>query len=178
MEEKDAGKRPVPEELVRQFLRALVRFQRLMMEENRRPMRLPEERGDGCPPNRVKHGEMMILFAVQEAGGGAAGVTVGDLSRLMRVKPPSITAPLNTLEQKGVVRREQDREDRRVVRIYVTDKGNALVMRLKEAFHARMRGLLDYMGAEKAAQMLSLMEEMYQYFKSKRNEQPDEHETL
>lgn len=51
------------------------------------------------------------------------GMTIGTMSQKRGVDAPGATAIITRLEQNGLVERRHDREDRRVVKVYLTDEG-------------------------------------------------------
>jgi DNA-binding MarR family transcriptional regulator len=51
------------------------------------------------------------------------GMTIGTMSQKRGVDAPAATGIVTRLEQHGLVERRHDREDRRVVKIYLTDEG-------------------------------------------------------
>ena len=55
------------------------------------------------------------------------GLPVGALAEQMGVNPSTITGHVDRLVRQGLVRREEDASDRRIVRNYLTDEGLALV---------------------------------------------------
>lgn len=58
------------------------------------------------------------------------GQTIGMLAQQLRVDAPAITAIVGRLEQSGLVERVHDREDRRVVKVYVTAEGQDIIRSL------------------------------------------------
>jgi DNA-binding MarR family transcriptional regulator len=54
-------------------------------------------------------------------------VTLGELAAAEQVKPPTMTRLVSALEAAGLVRRESDRDDRRIVRLRATAKGEQLL---------------------------------------------------
>ena len=54
-------------------------------------------------------------------------VTFGELAAAEQVKPPTMTRLVSALEDAGFVRRENDRNDKRVVRLRATAKGRQLL---------------------------------------------------
>ena len=54
-------------------------------------------------------------------------VTFGELAAAEQVKPPTMTRLVRALEDAGLVRRENDRNDKRVVRLRATAKGQKLL---------------------------------------------------
>ena len=57
--------------------------------------------------------------------GGAR--TLGELAEAEQVRPPSITRIVRNLEADGLVEREPDPADRRIVRVRATDKGRRIL---------------------------------------------------
>jgi DNA-binding MarR family transcriptional regulator len=68
------------------------------------------------------YSQMRILFGAMEPGG----VIQASLSKLYKVDPAAITRSLQTMERDGLIRREPDPKDNRCIRIFVTEKGQAL----------------------------------------------------
>jgi len=70
------------------------------------------------------------------------GMTIGAMSQRRGVDAPAATGIITRLEQNGLVERRHDREDRRVVKVYLTDEGrdisNTLVSSV-EHFEQRMK---------------------------------------
>src|SRR6476661_2185296 len=54
-------------------------------------------------------------------------ITLGALATAEQVRPPTITKVVSTLEKAGLVEREVDTEDRRVVRVRATARGARLL---------------------------------------------------
>ena len=51
------------------------------------------------------------------------GLTIGTTSQMRGVDAPTATGIITRLEQNGLVERRHSREDRRVVKVYLTDEG-------------------------------------------------------
>ncbi len=51
------------------------------------------------------------------------GLTIGAISQKRRVDAPTITGIVSRLEQSGLLERRHDRQDRRVVKVYLTAEG-------------------------------------------------------
>ncbi len=69
-------------------------------------------------------------FIVLKHLGEGAAHTAADLCRLNRYDTGAMTRILDRLEEKGLVRRERGREDRRVVFLRLAPAGKALLPRL------------------------------------------------
>jgi DNA-binding MarR family transcriptional regulator len=71
-------------------------------------------------------GEFDVLAALRRAGSPPAR-TPGELSRSLMLSPGGMTNRIDRLEAMGLVRREPDPDDRRSVRVVLTDEGLAAV---------------------------------------------------
>jgi DNA-binding MarR family transcriptional regulator len=69
-------------------------------------------------------------FLVLKHLGEGAARTAGDLCRLNRYDTGAMTRIVDRLEEKGLVRRERGREDRRVVFLRLAPAGRTLLPRL------------------------------------------------
>src|SRR5688500_12017326 len=57
----------------------------------------------------------------------AGPITLGALAAAEQVRPPTMTRLIVSMQEAGLVKREADAEDRRVVRIVATAKGRRLL---------------------------------------------------
>ena len=75
-----------------------------------------EERGKPYVVTPPQWGALSLLL-VQD------GMTIGTMSQKRGVDAPAATGIITRLEQSGLVERRHDREDRRMVKVYLTDEG-------------------------------------------------------
>lgn len=80
-------------------------------------------------------GPRLSALSVIVSGGP---ITLGDLAAAEQVKPPTMTRLVRALESEGLVRRENDPRDGRIVRLRATTKGQGL---LSEGRARRVRRL-------------------------------------
>src|SRR5216684_6574948 len=66
-----------------------------------------------------------------------------DLARAVGIEGPTLTRHLDGLEENGIVRRVRDGNDRRAVRVELTDEGERLFQTLRQAVIAFNRALTD-----------------------------------
>ena len=74
------------------------------------------------------------------------GVGQGEVSESFEMDPSRVTRIGQALESDGLIRRERDPEDNRVVRMYLTDEGRATlreVSELNELLESRIMNVLD-----------------------------------
>ena len=84
------------------------------------------------------------------------GLTQEELARELNVNKSSVTRQLNNLEEKGYVRREPSREDRRMMRVYPTERALALKPRLHQVLHEWS----DYLTADFTAEERETLSEL------------------
>jgi DNA-binding MarR family transcriptional regulator len=72
----------------------------------------------------------------------------------------SITAVINTLERQGVVRREPDTNDRRSVKVVITDKGWKEANRLSPVAQEISREALSCIDKERVEALVGIMREI------------------
>lgn len=144
------------------LIRAFFQFKKLYREENR-PAFDPER-----PLHGLKGSEIMLLFVLNEAQNRfPEGVPVSELSKTLSVRPPSITPLLAGLEEKQLLERTMDRNDRRIVRVRLQEKGQKVIDEQEHHVVERVREMVESLGVEKAAMLTELINEAFAYIEKK-----------
>lgn len=86
-------------------------------------------------------GVLRTLSRAERAGIPPLRLT--DLGERLLVRPPSVTAVVNRLEEMRLVVRRSDASDQRAKTVELTRAGRALLARVEKRHPARMRELLD-----------------------------------
>lgn len=85
----------------------------------------------------VSHGKKYVVTPPQWGAllllHNQDGQTIGALSQQRAIDAPTVTGIVKRLEQSGLVERIHDREDRRLVKVYLTDKGRDIMQFLPAA---------------------------------------------
>jgi DNA-binding MarR family transcriptional regulator len=79
--------------------------------------------------------------------------TLGELAAAEQVRPPTMTRIVQALERDGLVRRDDDPNDRRVARIRATAKGRRVMLRGRERRIANLAELLSRLSQQEIAQV-------------------------
>lgn len=87
--------------------------------------------------------QLKVLLLLGERGSAR----VSWLASQMAVSPPNITGILDRLERRGWVQRSGDAQDRRVVRIVLTEDGHRLLDELCAAGLTQLRGAFSSLSA-------------------------------
>lgn len=69
-------------------------------------------------------------------------LTLGELARAEQVRPPTITRVVADLERAGLIERETDADDRRVIRVRATARGRAALRKGRERRIAELAAVL------------------------------------
>ncbi len=75
-------------------------------------------------------------------------LTIGELAAKEQVRPPTITVVVDRLQEHGLVRRRVDDDDRRVVRVEITNAGRRYLARRHAGESRYLLGLLESMTEE------------------------------
>ncbi len=108
-----------------------------------------------------RHKVSLIRFNIMTAlfvNGGE--MTPSEIAESVFREKNSITAVINTMERQGVVRREPSTQDRRSVRVVITDKGWKEANRLSPIVQELSRGALSCMDKEQIEDLVDSMRKL------------------
>lgn len=89
-------------------------------------------RGRDQYSRELTQSQLRALFALEKAEAVAAG----QLARAADLNPASITAMLDTLEDRGIVERHRDSKDRRICMVSLTESGQAILRKRRQRWLA------------------------------------------
>ncbi len=107
-------------------------FLRRIFHSHLRPRHRPEEMG-------LTLGQLDCLHAISRL----EAPSMSDLSHELELPPSSVTGIVDKLVEAGKVRRESDADDRRVVRVVITEQGREDRDRHRRMRRQRLRELLE-----------------------------------
>ncbi|MGN0807033.1 MAG: MarR family winged helix-turn-helix transcriptional regulator [Candidatus Coproplasma sp.] len=79
-------------------------------------------------PMGISGAQVKYLLGV----AGDEGISQDMLAKKMMINKSNVARQLSALEENGYIRREQSAEDKRVMLVYTTDKGKAIVPDLRK----------------------------------------------
>jgi|SRR6185437_16008799 DNA-binding MarR family transcriptional regulator len=88
----------------------------------------------------LTHVQHQLLVSIK-GHAGPQPPTVGDLAEYMLLRPHSTVELINRAEAAGLVQREPDAEDGRVVRVRLTGTGDQILQALTQPHLDRLHGL-------------------------------------
>lgn len=91
-----------------------------------------------------------------------------ELANESRIRKPSITSLINTLESKGWIRREEDPDDRRALCIEITPKGKQAMIQFEKDMQTALQDFLD---ADVVAEVDERITPLYDLWNERRKQQ-------
>lgn len=98
------------------------------------------------------------VLAVLREAGAPYRLTMGEVAAAGRVRAGGLTQQADRLTEAGLIRRERDTEDRRIVRLCLTPEGLELTDRVSAARSTRERELLTGLGHSERRRLTDLLE--------------------
>ena len=90
-------------------------------------------------------------------GAGSPGRTMREIAERMINRDPDVTRLADRTVKLGLARRVRDADDRRVVKLFISDKGLAMLARLDEAVHRFLRQALAGLDAKQLRTLRDLL---------------------
>lgn len=95
-------------------------------------------------------------------GAAPAGLPILEIGNRMVTRVPDVTRLVDRMEASGLVVRSRSDQDRRVVRVLITEKGLALAVELMQPIEAVHRSQLGHLSIEELADLNRLLEKARQ----------------
>ena len=93
-------------------------------------------------------------------GAQPAAIKSSDIADRMIYRDPDVTRLVDRLSKQGLVSREEDPADRRVVLVRITDSGLALLARLDEPADRYTRSVMAGLNPQRLRELCSLLDEV------------------
>jgi MarR family 2-MHQ and catechol resistance regulon transcriptional repressor len=107
-----------------------------------------------------QHGLTHPQFGVLEMLGHLGPLTTGDIVKRMLVTGGCVTLILDNLEKDGLVERIRSKEDRRVVTVKVTSKGESTFKSIFRKHADRVTDLASVLSEEEQIQLSTLLKKL------------------
>jgi len=101
---------------------------------------------------------LFVLSSAMSPAGDAAGLRVSEVAKRLGVTLPTVTAVMDKLVERGLVRRDEDPIDRRQHVCRLTPAGKALLQRLMACRRAFTQALMERLDDEELAAFLRGMQ--------------------
>lgn len=109
-------------------------------------------------------GPQIHVIATLMAGSAEGSMPTTALAQRMGTSGPTMTGIIDRLEKQGMVTRERDAEDRRLVLVKLTDAGRAAFGLLDEHFTERLSAILSVLAPEDRETFVRLLSNIFAAF--------------
>jgi DNA-binding MarR family transcriptional regulator len=106
--------------------------------------------------------------------GHDGGLPMGELARRGGITEKTMTGIVDRLEQSGHVQRERDADDRRLVRVRLTDTGREAFATIEGHVKSRLRGFLELIDAEDRCALKRMLRKLQQRLAARKATPPEE----
>lgn len=106
----------------------------------------------------ISKGEFVALQVISRFGGDPDMTTTSVLSEKLGISKPAVSQMANALEEKGYIERSVNPNDRRHVRMLLTQQGRKMLERQERLLCDEFGGVFDRLGAEDAERLMELLE--------------------
>jgi DNA-binding MarR family transcriptional regulator len=107
-----------------------------------------------CGDFAVSMPHVRILFRI---AGKPEGVSVKEMAEAMGVTSGAVTQFIDSLVEKGLVRREEDQNDRRLLSIKLTQYANDNIKEFKRDYFASVSHVFDSLSDDEVLQLTGLL---------------------
>lgn len=105
--------------------------------------------------------QFMVLGLVERSREGES-CTISSIATKLGLDPATVVRTVDSLEKRGFVERQRDKQDRRQVFINFTETGHQSLMEAHQHFITRIRTIFQAMSAEGRAFLLDGLDELVQ----------------
>lgn len=113
---------------------------------------------------RGEYGVLNCLCDLEE------GASAGELCKRLHVVPGRMADILKSLEQKELILRVRMKDDRRVVKAHITDKGRQVSIEKREEISREYEGLFKILGEKDVKELIRLLKIVLSYYPDKTEE--------
>ncbi|MEW6524887.1 MAG: MarR family transcriptional regulator [Bacillota bacterium] len=97
------------------------------------------------------------LVHLQESGD----ITMGELCQKMYLACSTATDLIDRMERNGLIVRQRDTADRRVIRLRITDEGAGVIQQVMQARRRYLRAILEKMADEDKQKLISALGQIH-----------------
>lgn len=134
-----------------------VELYRLLMRTAGMARRIPCgcEREEEVP--RKRHGYSYVLDALAEG----VGMSQQEIAEQVGIRAQSVSEAISVMEERGFVRREQSELDKRVMLVYLTERGAERRAELASEREYKAKQLLSVLDEAEKETLFELLEKLY-----------------
>lgn len=112
---------------------------------------------------RLTQGRFSVLMLLRHAFDETDPATPAALAEMAGVTRATMTGLLNTLERDGLIAREADPHDRRLIRVQLTAEGNDFLETLVSPWFANVGDMISPLSEAECAQLVFLLQKLQRH---------------
>lgn len=105
----------------------------------------------------------LLVFLYISINENKQALSASELSDVLKITPAGVTHLINPLEESSLIERLKDPNDRRIVRIGLTQKGKKIAESQFNLIFEKISGLIDYLGDEDSQAIIRLLSSITEY---------------
>jgi len=121
-------------------------------------------KGSFLPSEEVTPQQMITILTISELKSCKVSV----ISKRMGISPPVVTGLVDRLVKSGYVARMRDFQDRRIVFVRLTKKGNAYVGKFKKAIQKKWKQILVHLTDGERLAYIKIMKKLMRVFEQEK----------
>jgi len=118
----------------------------------------------------LRGAEKHMLILISELKDGEP-VTISEIANKIGVTLAAVTHQINALEKENLIKRLSRSEDRRIVLVKLSKKGNLQVKDLQKKFAQKIQMLSDFLGEKDTKTLIRLMKKISGLISSSKEKQ-------
>ena len=87
--------------------------------------------------------------------------SMGDIAAYLQIELPSATSLVNKLSRQKLIQRKSDKDDKRFVRITITEKGKSLLDQAIKERKGKLQNILSHLSGDEKSELLKLLSTLY-----------------
>lgn len=111
----------------------------------------------------ISKGEFFVLKMIHagcKKSEETNGIFVSHIAKHLKVTPSAVSRMLRGLEERGLIERKVDKDDRRNTYVLLTEKGDEIRQRIEDQMNEFSRDVIASMGQEESEQLLKLLDRL------------------
>ena len=118
--------------------------------------------------SKLKRSEQHVLLLIDNLSKKQS-VNPSSVSNEMDVTMAAITHHINSLESQGLLVRTIDDNDRRAIKIELSEKGKQVVAKLKRTHKKKLNELIEFLGEEDSELLIKLIQKIFTHVSESKN---------
>ncbi len=117
-------------------------------------------------PLGVTPSETDVIIAIHKAQEHGIEVVQPHLvAKFLHLTPSALSQTLKTLDAKGIIKRNRDKNDSRAVSLELTEAGQGLAAQARDTRDEHIDELIDYIGEEDVLCLIDTLERVLDFYK-------------